>query len=308
MLNMTSPNPLLIDLFLGIFTSVMGGLLFSIGIILQKKAVIEMPEIKLNNVNSMLEMVKNRTWLLGVGLALIGGIPYIITQALIGVALTQPMILGIQLAFTVLFAIKMLDEKIESKEIFGFILLLSSPVFLALGTVTPPNVNLLSINFLISFLWFIIPTLSLLIFFFIMVKLKKTNDAVVGIAYAVISGIFFAMGAIFMQFGVEIIKGEYFQLFIIGIVFILVMFLGNTTATLIQNLAFQRGKIGIAIAVQSTFSLILAIYGGILIFNQLILFPFFYILGIIIILISNIILIQFQTRIEKIDTELESHE
>ncbi len=298
---MAQPELLLINLLLGILTSILGAFLFAIGIILQKKAVIDMPEIKLNNVNSMLEMAKNRTWLLGVGVALIGGLPYIVTQALIGVALTQPMILGIQLAFTVLFAIKMLGEKLQKLEIFGFILLMSSPLFLALGNVTPPNADLTSQTFIISFLWFLIPALVLLVIFFLIVKIKKSNDAIVGIAYAIISGIFFSMGAVFLQFGVEIIKGQYMELFFIGIVFILVMFLGNATATVIQNLAFQRGKVGIAIAVQSTFSLLLAIYGGLLIFNQQILFPIFYIVGIIIILISNIILIQFQTRLEEID-------
>ena len=300
---MAQPEIILLNLFLGILTSILGAFLFSIGIILQKKAVVEMPEIKLSNVSSMLELVKNRTWILGAGVSLIGGIPYIFTQALIGVALTQPMILGIQLAFTVIFAIKLLGEKIQRLEIFGFILLMTSPIFLALGSVTPPNVDLHSETFALSFLWYIIPTFILLVVFFIVIEIKKSNDIIVGIAYAIISGIIFSMGAIFMQFGVEILKGGYNELIFIGIVFVLIMFAGNVIATVIQNLAFQRGKVGIAIAVQSTFSLLLAIYGGVLIFNQQILFPIFYIIGIIIILMSNIILIQFQTRLEEIDKD-----
>jgi hypothetical protein len=300
---MTQPELLLINLFYGIITSIVGALLFSIGVILQKKAVADMPEIKLNNVDSMLEMVRNRTWLIGTGIALLGGIPYIITQALVGVALTQPLILGIQLIFIVLLAIKMLDEKLQPLEIFGFLLLISSPILLVLGAVTPPNVDLRSQTFLLTSSLFLILISILLVIFFFIIKFKRLNENIIGISYAIISGIFFAMGAIFMQVGVEVIKGQYADLLFIGIVFILIMFLGNVMGTLLQNLAFQRGKVGISIAVQSTCNLLLAIYGGILIFSQQILFPIFYIAGIIVILVSNVILIQFQARLEDTDKQ-----
>ena len=81
--------------------------------------------------------------------------------------------------------------------------------------------------------------------------------------------------------------------------------LANTLATMIQQLAFQKGKknTGIIIGLQSAFSLLLAIYGGILIFNQLILVPIFFIIGIGMIFIGNALLIQFQTRLEEIDSK-----
>lgn len=102
------------------------------------------------------------------------------------------------------------------------------------------------------------------------------------------------------QCGVEIVKNQ-MELIVLGIIFILLVLLGNGFATVIQQLAFQKGKIGISIGVQSSFNLLIAIYGGILIFNQHILSPWFFISGLILIFMGNILLIQFQTRLEEID-------
>jgi len=240
---------------------------------------------------------------LGIMLALGGGPTYMLAQAFIGVTLTQPLMLALQLAFTVVFALLMLEEKIQRMETLGFIILILSPVFLALGQITPPIMDFFSEQFVSSFLWFLIPAVIIGVLAGIVIKLGGENTQ--GLMYAVISGVIFALGAILAQVGVEIFK-EQMELFLIGLVFLLVMMIGNGLATVIQQLAFQKGKIGIAIALQSTANLLLAIYGGLIIFNQLILTPLFFILGISLIFLGNILLIRFQTRLEKAEEILDN--
>ncbi|MHA1291322.1 MAG: hypothetical protein ACTSQJ_01485 [Promethearchaeota archaeon] len=292
-----------LQLFWGIFFCILSSLLFASGIILQKKAVMEMPEIKLSDVSSMTSMLKNKTWVIGILLALAGGPFYFLSQAFIGVTLSQPITLGLQLAFIVLFAIKILDEKIGKIEAIGFGILVSSPILLAFGGVTSPNIELWSSKFIIAlFLLFFIPIIILCAIFFLIIP--KVNEVSKGLLFAIISGVIFAIGAIFAQIAVESLKvGLTIQLLLIGILCFILMIFGNTIATVLQQLAFQKGKVGIAIALQSTANLLLAIYGGLIIFNQLILTPIFFTIGIIMIFIGNILLIQFQTRLEKIEIQ-----
>jgi len=291
----------LINLFLGILCSIISALMFAYGIILQKRGVMEMDEIKLSDISSMTAMLKNKSWKWGIVIALVGAIPYVITQGLIGVTIAQPLILGLQLAFLVLFAMKLLDEKLEKIELIGFLILIASPIFLALGAVTPPNIEVSSSIFLTIFLVFILPCILISIILFLLIKQLNEKIVVVGLLYALISGIFFGMGAISVQIGVEVIKAWQVDLFLLAIIFLLGLLIFNAAATVIQNLAFQKGKVGIAIGLQSTASILLAVFSGILIFNQQVLAPIFFIIGIMLILLGNVLLIRFQTRLEEIE-------
>ena len=110
------------------------------------------------------------------------------------------------------------------------------------------------------------------------------------------------MGANLLQTGVEILKNQIYELMALGIVFMLLMFAGNAVATVIQQLSFQKGKIGIAVSLQSSTNLFLAVFGGMLVFSQQILNPVFFGIGILMILIGNILLVRFQTRLEEIES------
>lgn len=300
---MADPDLILINLFLGIIFSIISSLSFAFGIILQKKGVMEMDEIKLSDISSMTAMLKNKSWKWGLVISLVGAIPYVVTQGLIGVTIAQPLTLGLQLAFIVIFAMRVFDEKLEKIELIGFLILIISPVFLALGAVTPPDIVVSSSIFLTIFLVFILPCILISAILFLLIKKFNEKVVVVGLLYALISGIFFGMGAISVQIGVEVIKAWQVELFLLAIIFLLGLLIFNAAATVIQNLAFQNKgiKVGIVMSVQSTTSILLAVFGGILIFNQHILTPVFFIIGIVLIMTGNILLIRFQTRLEEID-------
>lgn len=288
----------LINLLLGTVLTIIASFIFGLGIVLQKKAVSEMTTIKLSDMNSIKIMFKSKTWLIGIILSIVGGLPYILAQGLIGVALGQPLMLGLQLAFVVIFGTKMLNEKLEKIERIGFLILLSSPIFLVLGFVTPPDVVLTSSTFILNFLIFFFFSLSIVIILLFLSKKFANRKIFSGLLFAIISGLLFAIGAVITQVGVEIVKKD-FRLLLLGLLFLLFMLIGNIFATGIQQLAFQKGKVGIAISLQSTANLLLAIFGGILAFNQKILFPLFFVIGIVMILSGNTLLVRFQTRLEQ---------
>lgn len=144
------------------------------------------------------------------------------------------------------------------------------------------------------------PSIIICAFFLL---IKKSSEVVSGLLYAIISGMLFAMGSIMTQVAVDAIEIWQFELLLIGIVFFVFMVIGHILATIIQQLAFQRGKSSIAISIQATANLSSAVSRGILIFNQQVLAPFWFRSGIIMILIGNILLIQFQARLEAIERQ-----
>ncbi|MGV9197844.1 MAG: hypothetical protein ACOC4M_03250, partial [Promethearchaeia archaeon] len=226
----------LINLFWGILLSASASFLFALGVALQKKAVSEMEEITYKNLDSVKEMFQNRLWVLGIIIATAGGLPYILVTSLIGVALTQPLTLGLQLAFVVILGMKMLQEKIKRIEKIGFSIILLSPIFIALGNVTPPDVNMATSDFQINF--------AILLIIIIMISCilggiaLKFKDHIIfaGLSMALISGILFGMGALLNQVGVVLIQYD-LTLLIIGLAFFLMMFICNTLATGLQQIA-----------------------------------------------------------------------
>ncbi len=296
----TTQEPLLFDLLLGLLLSILSSVLFGLGIVLQKKGVMDMPELKLNDAKSMTAMLKSNTWKLGLLLTLIGGIPFIFAQGLIGVTLAQPLMIGLQLAFVIFFAVKILQERLrENLEKMGLLILLLSPVFLVLGSVTPPESQIGSVIFYQNLLVFLI--LSLIICTALLLLTTKIRKSMAGILFALISGLLFAIGANINQIGVEILKQQGLNSLIFALICFLGMLVVNAVGTVLQQFAFQKGKVGIAIGLQSTANLLLSIYGGLLIFNQSVLSPGFFIAGVILIILSNILLIRFQTRIEHLE-------
>jgi hypothetical protein len=288
------------NLFWGILLSAVASFLFALGVALQKKAVSGMEQIKLNNIDSIKEMFQNRIWMAGILLPLLGGLPYIIVTGLIGVALTQPLTLGLQLAFVVILGTKMLNEKLKPIEKLGFFIILASPIFIALGNVSPPNVLIEETGFQINFI--ILMGFSILLLVFLGIIGLKISDYTVisGLSMAIVSGILFAIGALLNQVGVVILQYDFALLFI-GLIFFLCMFVNNTLATGVQQIAFQKSKVGVAVGLQSTSNLLLSIMGGIFAFNQFVNNPVFFVIGIIMIIVGNGLLVQFQTRIEEID-------
>jgi hypothetical protein len=129
---------LLTDSVLGIILAVITSLLWNIAPIIQKEALSEMEEIDAKNpMKHTRALFAKPRWVLGFLMALVGGLTYLFATQLAGIVVIQPL-MNIGLIALVYLSSKRLDEKIDLQAMVGIILLIVTPVFIALGGVSEP--------------------------------------------------------------------------------------------------------------------------------------------------------------------------
>ena len=304
---------MLVDYILGIILALTAAFMFSLGAILQKKAVDELPEITFDNIiGSLKVMIANRGWLIGTILATAGGIPYLLAQVFIGVAFSQPL-MGLGILFLAIFATKWIGESLRLAEEVGIAILVIAPIFLSLGAVTNTAVSIYDPNFHLTLIIFYIISFSAIAVSFL---IYWKSDKFVSENMALNSGIFFGAGAISAQLGVLaskplisdpitfIIYPFFFEYrpepdLVIGMLGIIILLIGNGVGTYVVQIAFQRGKAAIVGPIQSAGNLIIPIFGGVIIFRQIIGNIIMYIIGITLILIGAILLARIQAETQK---------
>ncbi|MHA1298230.1 MAG: DMT family transporter [Candidatus Helarchaeota archaeon] len=296
------------EYIIGIFLAIFSAFIFSLGAILQKKGVEEMPEIKFDNiVDSVKSFFGNKTWVIGLALALGGGIPYAFAINYAGVALSQPL-MGTGMLFVAILSVAWLGEKLKTTEKIGIAILILAPIFLSLGEVTNTAVSIADPNFHFKFLVFYILCfvgigLSFLFYW--------KSDKFVSENMALNSGIFFGAGATSAQLAILAISpwlsgplsiswDPFFFEFrlnadlFIGIFGLMILLIGNSVGTYVVQIAFQQGKAAIVVPIQSTGNLLLPIVGGVLIFNQTIGNIVFFTIGIGLMLFGTVLLERLQ--------------
>ncbi|MFX1432717.1 MAG: hypothetical protein ACFFB1_03015, partial [Promethearchaeota archaeon] len=168
----------MVDIFttiLGIFVSIIASFCFNFGIVLQKKGLRDGSEIKIeegvrNLYNTFKEFSKNKSWLSGTLLGLIGMIPYAIAMGLVGIVVVQPL-MSIGLLFFVISAVKMLNEKITYYEIIAIGILIVSPILITLAGIT--NIIIDLYQFVITFIIFLSPLIVICFGFYFLSKQKR---------------------------------------------------------------------------------------------------------------------------------------
>lgn len=131
-----------LDLFFGIFLTLLASFLFNIAPILQKDAINSMEDISMKNVKrSIRSMFSNKKWLIGLLLTVPGVIFYLFAVDFVGIVVVEPLN---NAGFLVLIiaAVHYLHEKLRWKDYLaiGFLILL--PVFLAFSEVTTPQIEM----------------------------------------------------------------------------------------------------------------------------------------------------------------------
>lgn len=285
---MTTP----IDLVIGIFLAILTAAMFTIGAVAQKKAVQDLPDIKMSDISTMTPMLKNRTWAIGTAVALLGGIPYILSQSFIGIGYTQ-LLLSIGLIFLAYSATKMLHEHLGWLEWTGISLILVGTVFLGLAQLSDVTVSLSDPGLLTSSLIFYVIFGIVIAVGFILYKITEWGVAK---NMAIISGIFFGVGAFSSQIGT--LGLEESNLIIAGVGFFLLIG-GNTIATVIVNIAFQKGKAVMVIPLQSSGNYLIPVFAGITIFGQQFNNLVFFILSVILIMVGVFFLSRIQAELEE---------
>ena len=304
---------------LGIFISIIASFCFNFGIVLQKKGLREGSEIKIeegvrNLYNTFKEFSKNKSWLSGTLLGLIGMIPYAIAMGLVGIVVVQPL-MSIGLIFFAIFAVKMLNEKLTYYEIIAVGILIVSPILMALAGIT--NIFIDLYQFVIPFIIFLSPLIVLCIGFFFLSK-QKRGTQFEGIFLMFIGAILYSIGAIFTNILAQaFIEANIFPFFFWEILFGIFWFdylhlwmfisawgmlIFYISSVIFLQSALQKSKALRIVPVQNAIMLIIPIIAGLFVFNQTFQNYLLFAIALGLIVISIISLSRFQVKIELIQT------
>ncbi|TFF90505.1 MAG: hypothetical protein EU548_02685 [Promethearchaeota archaeon] len=308
----------LLTTILGITIALIATTCFNLGIILQKRGLRECRDIKIEEgVRSIVavfkELCKNKPWFIGTALGIIGMIPYAIAMGMVGIVVVQP-IMSVGLIIFFVSAIKILKEKVTYFEVIPIILLISVPLFIGLAQISDPYIDLY--EFVIPFFvfFFIMLALSAISYYF---SQRKRGTRMEGIFIMFIGAIFYSLGAfftniltqalidsnIFIPFFWEIIFGifwfEYAHLWAFLGFWGLAIF--NVASVIFIQSALQRSKAVFIVPIQNSITFIVPIIAGLFVFNQRFTNNIFFIITIIIVLISTIILSKYEASIQNSD-------
>ncbi|TFG18277.1 MAG: hypothetical protein EU531_00460 [Promethearchaeota archaeon] len=302
----------------GITIALVATACFNLGIILQKRGLRESREIKIEEgVRSLItvfkELCKNKPWFIGTALGIIGMIPYAIAMGMVGIVVVQP-IMSVGLIIFFISAIKILNEKVTYFEVIPIILLISVPIFIGLAQISDPFIDLY--GFVVPFLIFfvIMLCLSLVSFFF---SKKKRGTRLEGIFIMFIGAIFYSLGAVFTNILAQALVDSnifipFFWEILFGIFWFEYMhfwaFIGfwglavfNIASVIFIQSSLQRSKAVFIIPIQNSITFVIPIIAGLFVFNQNFKNNIFFIITIVIVLISTIILSKYEASIQNID-------
>ncbi|MBY9007926.1 MAG: hypothetical protein KGD63_14385 [Candidatus Lokiarchaeota archaeon] len=308
-----------LNISIGILLALLATFCFSLGFVFQKKGLLQgLPKINFddtlkNIIKSFYEFFKNKVWITGFLLGIIGWFPFIIAVSYVGIIIVQP-VTSLGLIIFLISSVKLLNEKVSKLEVFTAILLSIAPILIAFSKIT--NIDFDLDEFLIPFLMFLILSIFLSFIFFFLSKIKK-ESALEGILLTIIGVILSSIGASFTNIFTQALNEANINLIslfgwseiVFGIfwfdtphIWLFCSFWGLVIffmlGILFYQSGFQRGKASVIYLIINSLSVIIPIFVGFAIFQQTLqnYYIFFIALGIII--FSVIILSKFQAKLE----------
>ena len=290
---------IIINFILGITLALISTVMFNAAVVFQKMGLSDMEEISLSDGKSFVNLLHSKIWIVGMVLGITGGIPYMISQDLIGVAIAQPL-QGAGILVLTFFAVRYLGEKLKTPEKIGVICLFTAPILISFGQVSDVQVSVFNPAIIPPLIIFYSVFLSLIAITFILYKFSKKG---IPLIVATTAGLFFGIGAISSQLGVEGFLGPFFRgtainwgLGLFGILFVII---GNLFATMYVQIAYQRGQAVQVVPIINVGNLLIPIFGGVLIFGQVIGNLFFFVGGVAVMFAGVVLLSRIQGELQK---------
>jgi drug/metabolite transporter (DMT)-like permease len=282
---------------LGILLAIVTSLMWNIAPIVQKEALGTMERIDLGGVLGQTRaLFKNRRWLAGFSLSLIGGLTYLLATQLAGIVVVQPL-MNVGLIALVVLSHHRLGEEIDTRAIVGVIVLILTPVFIAFGGVTEPIM-------FTSYGDVLLYTAILLVLVAIM--LPSTRRA--AILWAPITSLLQALASQYTQWftlsffmGSNIVEGFINALVPLILLGVFTFLAGVYTI----SIGLQRNPAARFNAITGTISMFAVIFGGLYIFGQTMTSPLFYGIGLLFGVLGVILLSRYQDQEEVSAVEIE---
>ncbi len=272
--------------FLGIILAIITSLMWNIAPIIQKEALSTMENIEASDaLKHTGALFKNKRWLLGFSLSLIGGLTYLLATQMAGIVVVQPL-MNVGLIALVILSNRRLGEEIDAQAIIGIIMLILTPVFIALGGVTEPMIFTTYDGILLY---------SIILLIGIAVMFPGTRK--ISILWAPITSLLQALASQYTQWftlalftGSNIIEG-----FINGLIPLIILGIFTFIAAVYTiSIGLQRNPAARFNSITGTISMFAVIFGGLYIFGQTMTNVPFYAIGLICGIIGVILLSKYQ--------------
>ncbi len=303
----------------GIILALVTTTLFNLAIVYQKKGLNIAPEIDIEGgvsgiIKSFKNLFKNKWWLLGTILGIVGWFPYIISIGMVGVLVTEPIMATGFLVFVVA-AIRILHEKISTLEYIAITMLTFSPILIAYSGISDVRFDMY--EFVAPLIIFLSIALSIAIICFILSK-KKRGTSIEPLYMMFTGAILFALGGTFTNILAQAIISAEIQLtwyVLFEIVFAIfwfdyyhmMIFVGfwgmaimNLSSVAFYQGAIQKGKAVVMYPILDSIALIIPIISGLLIFKQTFENMILFTVAVIFVVFGSLILSRFQAEIESI--------
>ncbi|MHA2361119.1 MAG: DMT family transporter [Candidatus Thorarchaeota archaeon] len=283
---------ILTAVLIGIVLAIITSLFWNIAPVIQKEALEGMEKIEAAEATKHTrKLFSNKKWVLGFCLSVGGGLTYLLATQMAGIVVVQPL-MNVGLIALVILSSRRLGEAIDTQAIIGIILLILTPVFIAFGGVTEPIM-------FADYLYLLVFCAALLIGIGIMIPASRS----IPILWAPITSFLQALASLFTQWftlalfaGADIIQG-----FINGLIPLILMGVFTFAAGVYAvSIGLQKNPAARFNAIVGTVSMFAVIFGGTLIFSQVMTNIWFYGIGLAFGVIGVILLSKYQEATEAI--------
>lgn len=301
---------------LGIVLVLFATVVFHFGVVFQKLGLTQSKEITFDKglkgiILAFLEIIKNKWWLIGAILGIVGWFPFVISISLVGFMVTEP-INSIGIIIVVIAANRILREPIAWYEFLAILVLIISPLFIAFAGISNVTVDLYAM--VVPLLIFLTIAFSITILCFILSQKKRGSK--LESFYIMLTGSFLlAIGGVFTNIMAQAITqanipltwyfwaeiafgifwGSYYHLWVFigwwGLV------ICNISSFAFYQSGFQKSRIAIAFPILDSIGLAIPIIAGIFVFNQTFNNYVLFFIGIGLIFIGTSALGRFQVKI-----------
>ncbi len=277
---------ILTSALLGILLALIASLFWNLAPLFQKEALGEMEEIEAKSFyKSTKVLFTDGKWCFGLVLGLIGGVAYMLSVQIAGIAVVQPLI-NVGLVLLAFLAYRRLDENMGKPTIIGIVMMIMTPVFIAFGEVTEPIMFVVYDGIII---YTVIALLS--------VAVMVAASSRVPILWSPISALLQSLAAQFTQWFILVLFAadgliEGFKAGIVPLILLGVFMLVSAIYTV--SIGLQKNPAARFNAINGTVNMFATVLGGILIFGQLIQNIPIYSIGLITGVVGVILLAKFQ--------------
>jgi len=246
--------PILAMLFAGI-----ANIMMSLGAVLQKVGADDAPEIgKAPVKETIMGFIKNKTWLLGVLLALMGFPILLLAFNFGGLIYTQPMV-SVGILSIVLYSLIILKEKVSLTEMIGVVLIIIGPILIAYGSLDITS-ETPTISPIVSIIFYIIVYVIIIVLLFISKTIREKGKKK-AVTFAFITGIFMGTAAF---------SGRLSALYTgLTSLFFVFMLAGNFgVGTISSQIMYQQGRAVITLTISNFFNIMLPVIAGIIVLSE----------------------------------------